>query len=148
MKLFGLNNTQDKRHLLICSYYQPHVSDEISLENFEISLGRADSGKARLVVAGDLNFPDWDWSTKQLKRPCQYPTLHNRLIDIINDHRMEQVVEYPTREDNTLDLVITNTPNIIPRVELLPGIFDHDIVYFEYKSKVVLNNNRSRSIPL
>ena len=45
-------------------------------------------------------------------------------------------------------MVLTNTPDIVPRVEILPGISDHDAVYFEYKSKVTLNNNRRNPIPL
>ena len=107
--------TQDKKHLYVCSYYRPHVSDEANLHQFEQSINRADNGKARIVVGGDLNFPDWVWSTKRLKRLCQYPTLHNKLTSIIIDHSMEQIVDSPTREDKFLDLVITDTPNIIPK---------------------------------
>ena len=47
-----------------------------------------------------------------------------------------------------LDLVITNTPQLIPRVEIMPGISDHETVYFEYKSKVVPKNNRTEPFPI
>ena len=43
----------------------------------------------------------------------------------------------PTREDNTLDLICTN---MIPWVETIPGLADHDIVYAELQ----LNPVRAR----
>ena len=33
------------------------------------------------------------------------------LVDIINDHGFDQLVHFPTRERNTLDLIITSLPN-------------------------------------
>ena len=32
------------------------------------------------------------------------------LIDIMNDHGLEQLIHFPTREENTLDLIITSIP--------------------------------------
>ena len=61
---------------------------------------------------------------------------------------MEQVVKHPTREDNIIDLVITNMPQLIPRVEMLPGLGDHDIVYFEFKTKLSHNIRKPRSVPI
>ena len=61
---------------------------------------------------------------------------------------MEQVVKHPTREDNTLDSVITNMPQLIPRVEMLPGLGDHDVVYFEFKTKLSHNIRKPRSVPI
>ena len=33
------------------------------------------------------------------------------LVDIINDHGFEQLVHFPTRERNALDLILTSLPN-------------------------------------
>ncbi len=44
---------------------------------------------------------------------------------------MDQVVEEPTRDKATLDLIITNQPAKINRVEVIPGITDHDIPLVE-----------------
>ena len=32
------------------------------------------------------------------------------MIDIMNDHGLEQMVHFPTREKNTLDLILTTLP--------------------------------------
>ena len=32
------------------------------------------------------------------------------LIDIMNDHGFEQMIHFPTREKNTLDLILTTLP--------------------------------------
>ena len=60
-------------------------------------------------------------------------SLHNKFGDIrpINDNGLMQIVDAPTRLDNTLDLVTTNQPNQINRTDTLPSITDHDVVYTE-----------------
>ena len=137
------------KHLYICSFYRPHVSDKVSLEQLDISLQRAQlTRNSRIIIAGDFNLPDWNWETLTLKTPISYPTQHNKPLDIVNDMGMEQVVKHPTREDNTLDLVITNMPQLIPRVEMLPGLGDHDVVYFEFKTKLSHNIRKPRSVPI
>ena len=50
----------------------------------------------------------------------------------------------PTKGDNTLDLVITNTPQMVSRIET-PGLSDHDIVYFEYKNKTPIKKTKSQT---
>ena len=35
----------------------------------------------------------------------------SQLIDIMNDHGLEQLVHFPTREKNTLDLILTSLPS-------------------------------------
>ena len=72
-----------------------------------------------------------------LKENAKNTELHTSFVDLLHDLGMEQLVKTGTRENNTLDLVITNTPLLVPRLEVAPGISDHCVVYFEYKSKVV-----------
>ena len=47
----------------------------------------------------------------------------------LDDLGLTQVVEQRTWKDNILDLIITNLPNQVPRIEIMPGISDHDIVF-------------------
>ena len=58
------------------------------------------------------------------------------------------MVHDATRLDNTLDLVITNSPGLILRVELVPGLSGHSIFYFEVSTKKVLKNIHTRRVPL
>ena len=50
------------------------------------------------------------------------------LDDIINDHGFDQLVHFPTRERNTLDLIITSLPNQFVDIHSPDCLSDHDIV--------------------
>ena len=47
-----------------------------------------------------------------------------------------------------MDLVITNSPQLVPRVEVIPGLSDHDAVYFEFVTKVIIKNGAPHKIAL
>ena len=50
------------------------------------------------------------------------------LIDIINDHGLEQMVHFPTQEKNILDLIFTTLPGQFQDVHSPDKLSDHDIV--------------------
>ena len=50
------------------------------------------------------------------------------MIDIMNDHDLEQMVHFPTREKNTLDLILTTLPGQFQDVYSPDKLSDHDIV--------------------
>ena len=61
----------------------------------------------------------------------------SQLLEIVQDHCLSQVVNIHTREDKTLDLLLTNSLSPVNRVKGMPpiGKADHDIVYVEYDIK-------------
>ena len=66
---------------------------------------------------------------------------------------MVQIIEEPTRNKNTLDLLITNIPSKILRTDrlpiyIIPGISEHDVVYAEIDIKPVRHKQTPRKIPL
>ena len=46
----------------------------------------------------------------------------------MNDHSLEQMVHFPTREKNTLDLILTTLPGQFKDVHSPDKLSDHDIV--------------------
>ena len=50
------------------------------------------------------------------------------LIDIMNDHGLEQLVHFPTREKNTLDLILTSLPGQFQEIYSPDKLSDHDVV--------------------
>ena len=59
-------------------------------------------------VLGDFNFKDIDWLDRLSKSGSTLSQSEGQiLIDIMNDHGLEQMVHFPTREKNTLDLILT-----------------------------------------
>ena len=63
-----------------------------------------------LVIKGNFNFPEWDWKAESIKAGAAYTGLHHRFSEIINIIGLVQIVEEPTRKDNTLNLILTNPP--------------------------------------
>ena len=50
------------------------------------------------------------------------------LIDIMNDHGLEKLVHFPTREKNTLDLLLTSLPGQFQDIHSPDKLSDHDII--------------------
>ena len=64
---------------------------------------------------------------------------------------MEQIVDFPTRQDNTLDLVFTSHPAFKLRCKSLPQLDkkgDHDIVLYDCSHKVVRSKPPRKKIYL
>ena len=51
-----------------------------------------------------------------------------KFIEILNDHHLEQLVHFSTRERNTLDLIVTSLPSQFLDIQSPNRLSDHDIV--------------------
>ena len=69
-------------------------------------------------------------------------------MDLVADLGLEQIVHEPTHEGSTFDLVLTKRPDLVPRVETVPRMSDHEIVYFECITCSPKKINNPRPIPL
>ena len=102
---------------------------------------------AHVLVGGDFNCGNIEWSTMQVPEGVPNRRVQNQLLEIMQDHCLSQVVNIHTREDKTLDLLLTNSPSPVNRVKGMPpiGKADHDIVYVEYDIRQsVFNKPRER----
>ena len=82
------------------------------------------------------------WGTKRQSQ--------QQLLGIIGEYCLTQVVNIPTRNDKTLELLFTNAPSPVNRVKGMPpiGKADQDIVYVEYVIKAKRIKQASRKIYL
>ena len=59
-------------------------------------------------ILGDFNLRDIVWPDRLSKSGSSLSQTEGQiLIDIVNDHGLEQLVSFPTRERNTLDLILS-----------------------------------------
>lgn len=85
---------------------------------------------------GTLIFdPHINWTTITSDLPS---LAANLLCSIINDNFLTRVVNFPTRQDSVLDLVLVKHASIISCVhtsccESLPGT-DHEAIYFKFNN--------------
>ena len=139
--------TKTHKPLYVGAFYRPDKTDITSLQKLEQSLRKAAEKKnAHILLAGDFNLPSWDWENMCFKPNPTFKESHQEFVDLIEDLGMQQMVLEPTRLSNILDLVITNTPDLIPRLEVIPGLSDHEIVFFEYSIKADRKKNTLRQI--
>ncbi|VDI58370.1 Hypothetical predicted protein [Mytilus galloprovincialis] len=95
-----------------------------------------------------MPIPGWDWKNKILKPKSTHQNIHYDFGNTLDDTGLVQLIEYPTRKDNILDLMITNLPNQVPRIEIMPGISDHDIVFMEFKITPSKLKQTPRNVPI
>jgi len=81
-----------------------------------------------IVLVGDFNLPAVNWSSHHVPNNAVY----SEFINFISQYGLYQHVRSPTRIDNILDLVLTNSVNVIRELSVLPpiGNSDHCLVLF------------------
>ena len=80
-------------------------------------------------VLGDFNFKDIAWPDRLNKSGSVLSQSEGQmLIDIMNDHGLEQLVHFPTREKNTLHLILTSLPGLFQEIHSPDKLNDHDVV--------------------
>ena len=107
-----------------------------------------------VILSGDFNFPFVKW--KRLPdNSCsyEYKTHTNaysdekqqfeKLLEICNNQFMLQIIEEPTREKNTLDLVFTNEAEMVTMIEVNETNYsDHNIVELSTNYTTAENDNK------
>ncbi|KAL3888735.1 hypothetical protein ACJMK2_001095 [Sinanodonta woodiana] len=84
---------------------------------------------------GDFNYRKVDWKTKHNKEygSCLSDSDGQQLIDILHEAGAEQLITFPTREHNTLDLFITTLPGQFVNIQSPDRLSDHDIIEANFK---------------
>ena len=98
------------------------------------------------ILGGDFNLPDINWQQNQVNERSSRPCLHQTMLDIATGHGLEQVVQAPIFEGNTLDLIFTNISAFVNRVEVLPGTCRHHAVLCERAASPVHVKRKPRTI--
>ena len=133
---------------VICCYYRPHVQicNTYVIDDILSDIEREWKGHNILMV-GDMNFPGIDWINKHVKTMAPFKKVHQSFLDVLHNHRMEQLITNSTHVlGNTLDLICTNQPGYVQNTEIIaPGLSDHFIihVYFQQEIKSILSKPRT-----
>jgi hypothetical protein len=65
----------------------------------------------KVFITGDFNFPELTWNSDLTSQNAPPSSIQFR--DIVYDFFLEQVNPHPTRLNNILDLILTNTPECV-----------------------------------
>ncbi|CAG2232939.1 CD39 [Mytilus edulis] len=124
-------NITDTKSLVIISAYRPPNKNDIDYLKqmiIEINELKLKFKNSTFWLGGDFNLPDIKWSEQNISGSMYSKELNEAFIDMLNNLGIEQMVDFPTRKDNILDLFCTNQPALITKIKSIPGISDHDIV--------------------
>lgn len=121
----------DHQQLIVAAVYRPPTSNDMAYAQAlcdAITNLNSAHPDATLWIGGDFNLPDVDWSTMSTTS-YQYTVPLNKLfLDCFDQNSLTQMVTFPTRESNTLDIFLTNRPSLISDCSPLPGVSDHETV--------------------
>ena len=129
--------------IYFASYYRPpndHLQSLEALHDSLTKLYRSQKTPPNVVIAGDFNLPDINWTNHQTTNNST-ASKHNKLLEITNDFGLQNMVNDPTRiaSGNILDLILTSNPSIIINTHTTPGMSDHESVTFNVNLNPVRN---------
>ena len=75
---------------------------------------------------GDMNLPDINWETNSVIKHQYLKDINDCFLDTFLSCNLEQIVNFPTRGNNTLEIVVTNRPNLVNTCTPNMGISDHE----------------------
>ena len=103
--------------------YRPPTCGEAffkdAMENISSAIDQLDGPMPTVIMCGDFNMPFINWescsivgSTREMQRQAEV------LLEFKSTYCLHQIVTEPTRANNILDLLLTNNPDIIWKVEI------------------------------
>ncbi|XP_066934925.1 uncharacterized protein, partial [Clytia hemisphaerica] len=77
-------------------------------------------------LAGDFNLPDIDWNSNSIVGNANSDQLNEDFLQLFDQHKMSQHINFNTRKEALLDLLLTNRPTFLVRCLPVAGFGDHD----------------------
>jgi len=121
----------NKADILLGVCYRPPNQDEEAHEVFYKRVAEVSQSLA-LVLMGDFNLPDicWKYNTAERKHS-------KRFLECVEDNFLTQLVNEPTRQGDSLDLLFTNREGLVGDVVVRGhlGLSDHEMPKFWFEVK-------------
>ena len=155
-------NIQSLQTVNIVVYRPPKTKLEefiVILNKIKEIYNEIEKPEPTIILSGDFNFPFVKW--KRLpNNSCSWEYVANtnatsdekqqfeKLISICNDQCMLQIIDEPTREGNTLDLIFTNEITISTAIDVnRTKISDHNCIEISTNYKIDEHSNAQEEDP-
>lgn len=116
--------------VVTCLYRPP------SAAHFELLRNLINDQESRWLLIGDFNFPNINWKTGQ----CKGSEITTEFVKCVTLNGLNQLVDFPTRQLNTLDLVLTNDSSLIASVSPAPNFSTSDHCSIEIRLTTNVTN--------
>ena len=136
--------------LIICSMYRSPSSNDQYLDNLcnQLETIIKSHPNSAIWLSGDLNLPDINWCDNCVDGHNYHLNTNHIFLDFLNNNGLTQIVDFPTRGTNTLDIFITNRPSLIDMCIPIDGISDHEAILTKSSVRVQLCHPAKRPIYL
>ncbi len=131
--------TTGNKKLMVAIVYRPPkqllTNNTALYEEIQFTIRNKDE-----VVVGDFNCPNINWNSMHGDQEG------SRLIEMVEDSFLSQIVTQPKRGNNIFDLLLTTDTDLISDCEvgeILSGC-DHHMIRFRIRTKHQLTENKSK----
>ena len=83
-----------------------------------------------LWITGDIHLPYVQWKTNTVSKHQYTTQINEHFLETFPMLGLTQMVTFPARLDNTLDVFLTNRPPLVNSSEPVQGISDHDAAVY------------------
>ena len=139
-----------KHAIIFAAAYHPPRSDQAYMDTVNQTLSTLchKFSNMPIWIVGDMNLPDIEWKTEQLTTNQFTHSISYSFLDALAKTGLQQIVNFPTGNNNILDVVLTNRPSLVKKCVGMPGLSDHDIVFVETSSRALRHRPAHRKILL
>ena len=118
----------ESQPLILATAYRPPNSnvDEANHICNELTKISRKYKSSPIWFGGDMNLPDIDWSIDSVTSYQYSKEINEAFIQTFNACNLEQIVDFPTRGSNILEIVSTNRPNLVNKCVPYMGMSDHE----------------------
>ena len=140
--------TSNHKRILVGVCYRSPSQSSIQIDNFiislEDSLSVATTGlNSSVILLGDFNDRCTHWLSdhKDSQRGL-------KLVNLVDTFNMHQLIDTPTRNNNLLDQIFTDSPGYFFDVGVLPpkNNLDHGVVYGSFNFSYPKRNHIKRKV--
>jgi hypothetical protein len=140
----GRSNNQP---LIIAGLYRPPSGTQDQAEQIctEVQELVRNHANASFWLTGDFNLPDISWK-HNISGNQNALGVNDAFLTLVEDIGLQQMIDFPTRNNATLDLFLTSRPSFINHLKPIPGISDHEALFIDSDVQAKLRRPTSRII--
>ena len=140
-------------HLSLLVFIDPQVVPNLSQDQAEQICTEVQElvrnhANAPFWLIGDFNLPYISWKHNNISGNQNALRVNNAFLTLVEDIGLQQMVDFPTRNNATLDLFLTNRPSLINRLKPIPRISDHEALFIDSDVQAKLRRPTSYKILL
>ena len=109
-KFVAAKELSSKQAIILAVAYRPPRSDQAYMDTVSRTLSTLchKFSNMPIWIGCEINLPDIEWETEQLTTNQYTHSISYSYLDTLANTRLQQIVNFPTRNNNTLYVVLTN----------------------------------------